>query len=97
MNFSINFTKNAERELDDIVYYISWFSLTIARKFIYDINNFISENIWFMPYMFRLYKDKIRFCPYWNYLIFYEIIEKKKKVDILHIVHWARDLSNLNF
>lgn len=43
MNFSINFTKNAERELDDIVYYISWFSLTIARKFIYDINNFISE------------------------------------------------------
>ena len=97
MNFSINYSQNSKNELKEISLYYFTYSRETAKKFLYNIRIFIEENLSFMPEMFRIYKSDIRLVPYWNYLIFYKIDYKKNTVNILHIVHWARELSQLNF
>jgi len=97
MNFSIKFSKHSRLELKNIYSYFFDYSEIFADNFLNDLNIFITENLSFMPSMFRIYKDDVRIVPYKNYIIFYEINENNNSVDVLHIVHWARDLSKLDF
>ncbi len=97
MNFSIIYSQNSKDELKEITIYYFNYTEEIARRFLYNIRKFINDKISFMPEMFRIYKNDIRLVPYWDYLIFYKINHKTNIVEILHIIHWARELSNLKF
>ncbi len=97
MNYSIVFSEDADLELEDIIDYISQDNENNALKFSARMVSNIEEKLSFMPMMYREYKETMRIFPYGNYIIFYEINEKKKQVEILHIIHWARDLAEINF
>jgi len=97
MSYSIITMPSFDNELLDISDYISNNNPLNAKKFTRKILENIYKSLSFLPWMFRVYNWNVRFFPYWNYLIFYEVIEKEKKVLLLHIIHWARDLSKLNF
>jgi len=97
MSFNIRYSKNSKIELKEIYLYMSYYSNFTADRFLKKLRKFIDENLSFMPTMFKIYKDNVRLVPYKNYIIFYEINKKNNSVEILHIIHWARDLSKLNF
>jgi plasmid stabilization system protein ParE len=46
--------------------------------------------------MYREYSPWIRIIPHKWYVIFYKIDDEKKLVEIITVVHWARDLNNLD-
>ena len=87
MNYEIIFSTDSRIELKEVTKYISRDNETNALKFSAKMISEIEERLSFMPMMYRQYKDIMRIFPYGNYIIFYEINEKKKQVEILHIIH----------
>lgn len=85
-----------EEDLFEISDYISKDAPLNAKRFVNSLLIDIENKLSFMPLMFKNYNNNVKLYPYKNYLIFYEVIEKDKKVLLLNIVHWARDLSNIN-
>ena len=58
-------------------------------KFIEDILNSIDKNLSFFPYKYEIYGD-FHIYNYKKYLVFYEVNEKTKTVEIILITHSKR-------
>ena len=98
MSYCIKLSIKALSDLEDISNYINDYSKSVSKKFV----NFLTEKIELelssTPYMYREYFEWkwIRFIPHKWYVIFYRVLEEKKLVEIITVVHWARDLNNLS-
>ncbi len=97
MSYDVIFWIESEGELINIIDYIAQDSESRAIQFSSKLYADIYKNLSFMPSMFRIYEKNIRIFPYWHYVIFYEINEERGQVEILHIIHGARDLAELDF
>ncbi len=98
MSYSIKYLDEAKIDLSEIKDYISDYNKSISETFIVLLVGKIEIELSVTPHMYRKYFKwkEIRFIPHKWYVIFYRILEEKKLVEIITIVHWARDLNNLN-
>ena len=98
MSYSIELSIKALLDLEDISSYINDYSKNVSKKFIKFLTDKIETELSITPYMYREYFEWkwIRFIPHKWYVIFYQVLEEKKIVEIIAIVHWARDLNNIS-
>lgn len=98
MSYSIRYLDEAKIDLLEIKDYISDYNNSISETFIVFLVNKINIELSVTPHMYREYFEWkwIRFIPHKWYVIFYRILEEKRIVEIITIVHWARDLNNLS-
>ena len=98
MSYSIELSIKALSDLEDISNYINDYSKSVSKKFVNFLTEKIELELSFTPYMYREYFEWkwIRFIPHKWYVIFYRVLEEKKLVEIITVVHWARDLNNLS-
>jgi len=102
MTYKIIVSKDANRDIDEIVSYIvhELKNTRAAMSFLDGVEKSytgITEN----PFMYslcndaRLYKEGYRKIVIKNYLIFYRVDENQKSVFIVRVLYGARDYSNL--
>lgn len=96
--FNIVISSIAKRDILDIYKYISetLHSEESALRLIQKIEESI-RNLILMPERFRRYKGQslssknIRICPVKNYLIFYQVDNEKKLVEIIRVLYSKRN------
>ena len=95
-------TERARNDILDIGDYISFILLQpdISKKFIIGLRNSISK-LKKSPYKFPIIQDdilkqkNIRYMPYKNYFIFYEVIEPMRVVIVLRIGYNQRNWKDI--
>ncbi len=95
-------TERAKDDIIDIGDYISFILLQpdISKNFIKGLRNSISKLRKF-PYKFPIIQDdilkqkNIRYMPYKNYFIFYEVIEPMRAVIVLRIGYNKRNWKDI--
>ena len=100
MIWAVEYTENAEQDLQDIYNYISDILLSpeIAEKQTDRIMD-ACDSLNHMPLRHRVYENEpwsskgLRFMPVNNYLIFYLINESKHIVEIIRIMYASRDID----
>ena len=75
----------------DITDYIAQDNPKRAISFIEELERKTNDVLSIAPQGGRLYKNQTRFFPIGRYIVLYEINEKKKVVEVLHIVAGATD------
>lgn len=94
----IKWTERASRNLQDIHEYISRDSVIYATRFAKSLVK-ATKRLEDMPYSGRTVpefdNDNFREVIYRNYRIVYRLVGKNKDVEILAVVHGARDIRNL--
>ena len=97
-SYIVEFLDEAKFDIAEISDYISDYSKKTSIKFINFLIDKINVELSSTPYMYREYFEWkwIRFIPHKWYVIFYRVLEDKKIVEIITVVHWARDLNNLS-
>ncbi len=100
MNWEIEFTDQAKRDLRDIIDYITFelrepqIAVNTARQI---TNEILSLNQ--MPMRYRLYDEEpwqsrgLRYFSVKNYLIFYYPDEKRNTVFVVRVIYGGRDIS----
>ncbi len=100
MNWEIEFTDQAKRDLRDIIDYITFelrepqIAVNTARQI---TNEILSLNQ--MPMRYRLYDEEpwqsrgLRYFSVKNYLIFYYPDEKSNTVFVVRVIYGGRDIS----
>ena len=100
MNWNIQYTPDAERELDGIFTYIHDILMepSVAKKQLARIRD-SAISLDYFPLRHRLCEHEpwrsrgVRVLPVDNYLIFYHPDESTHIVTILRIIHGARDIA----
>ena len=92
----IEWTKEAENDLDDVMAYISKTSIQYARTFYENVHNSI-ENLLHFPKIGRKVpeskKPQDRELILQKYRIIYRLIEEEEKILIMMIIHGSRLLK----
>ncbi len=100
MNWEIEFTDQAKRDLRDIIDYITFelrepqIAVNTARQI---TNEILSLNQ--MPMRYRLYDEEpwqsrgLRYFSVKNYLVFYYPDEKRNTVFVVRVIYGGRDIS----
>lgn len=95
----IKWSKTAGRNLQSIHEYISRDSRTYASRFVKSLVR-ATKKLEMMPLCGRIVTEfeeyGFREVIYHNYRIVYRIIEDGKRVEILAVVHGARDMTRIN-
>ena len=97
MNYDVIFLEQSLTDFWKISLYMSEFDSNLAVLFVDRLSNKLQEELSMFPYMYREYFKWVRFIPFKWYVVFYRIIDEKKKVEILSIVHGATDLNDIKF
>lgn len=96
--FKILTTKNFEKELENLLHYISFFlKETFISKKIYNDILFQISTLSTFPYRnpkYHLGNSKLRKLLFSNYVIIYEINDSQKEIYILHIFHKKQHYLN---
>ena len=94
----IKWTERASRNLQDIHEYISRDSLIYAARFVKSLVK-ATKRLEDMPHSGRIVPEfesgDFREVIYRNYRIVYRLVGKNKDVEILAVVHGARDMRKL--
>ncbi len=100
MNWEIEFTDQAKRDLWDVIDYITFelrepqIAVNTARQI---TNEILSLNQ--MPMRYRLYDEEpwqsrgLRYFSVKNYLVFYYPDEKRNTVFVVRVIYGGRDIS----
>ena len=93
MKYSIYYSQFAKDDKKEIKTYLSKFYPQTPRRFTTSLKQHIS-NLKENPYMYSIYFEntEIRSMIVDNYVVFYEIIEKEKKIEIYRILRASWDL-----
>ena len=100
MTWKVNYTEDAEQDLQDIYEYISdvLFEPVIAEKQANRIMDAVNS-LDHMPLRYRLYNSEpwytkgLRVLPVDNYLVFYLTDESQNTVAIIRIMHGSRNIE----
>ena len=87
--YNVIFTNEANEDLESIARYIALDNVYKALAFTSKLQEVITKTLSFFPNKYQSHKDCHMF-PYGNYLVFYDICEKTKSVNILGISHSAQ-------
>jgi len=94
----IRWTEKASKNLESIHEYISWDSKIYAGRFVKTIVN-AAKKLEMMPYCGRIVpefdRNDLREVIYQNYRIVYRMVSEGNVVEILAVVHGARDMKAL--
>ena len=88
--------KLAERDLEGILEYKSMLYPGTAGRFIDELEE-VLDNIAEFPLMYPVYENNPRYrrAIVNEYLLFYQVVDKKPKVRVCRILHGKRDLIKL--
>jgi plasmid stabilization system protein ParE len=92
------FSRNARQELEDIADWIARDNPERARTFVVDLVKrckAVGRAPYSYPFVDRSRDSALRRRIYRNYLIFFDI--RAREVQILHILHGARDYGQIVF
>lgn len=94
MSFSVVFMPEADRDMDDIEDYLSQFYASTARKFFTKLKRQITS-LETMPYLYPVYDADTYFRKMVidDYLLFYNVDQKRDLVVVHRIFHSKRDIS----
>lgn len=92
IKYQVTRAENVERNLKDIAFFIAQDNPTRAISFVRELMNNAEDNLSTFPLKFRQYKDA-RMYPYRGYLIFYDVQETAKTVEILLVAHASQYLK----
>jgi len=96
----IRWTERSSRNLQSIYEYISWDSKIYAGRFVKSLIK-ATEKLEMMPFYgrivpeFEIERDDLREVIYQNYRIVYRLVGDDNDVEILAVVHGARDMNAL--
>lgn len=94
----IKWTEKASKNLQSIHEYISWDSKIYAGRFVKALIK-AAGKLEMMPYCGRIVpefdKNDLREVIYQNYRIVYRMLDEDNVVEILAVVHGARDMKAL--
>lgn len=100
--YTLEFLPIAKKDMDDIIYYISHnlknssAARKLAKNFIKSANSVLD-----FPYGLSIYKHQKKLANDYrcikikNFLMFYTINEKEKKVTIVRVLHRKMDIKNI--
>lgn len=102
MDYKVIFTRQAEKDLDEIIGYMRDFlySPQAAEHFLSGVEKTLKE-LASMPEMYSLSTDpvlqtkKLRKALVGRYLLLFRIDSEKRAVYIMHIAHGSQDYSKL--
>lgn len=99
MNYSINFSDEAQEELRDIALYIKSYNPEKAAPFVNDIIDHFEEVLGRFPKSGKIYLKQIRKLTYKKYTAFYVVDEEHIEIEIIHIVDLSKPLEarGINF
>jgi len=94
MNYRVAFMEEAEKDLDGIEEYLSQFYESTVRNFFSELKQKVAV-LEAMPYIYPAYEQDTFFrrMVFRDYLIFYNVDDKRKIVVVHRIFHSARDIS----
>ena len=95
MNYSVNISSRADRDIRAIYEYIaiSLMSPENADAQLSRLEDRINK-LDNLPKRFPKYKNDIRFMPVDNYLVFYTVDDNSKDVYVLRVMYGKRDIEN---
>ncbi len=97
MSFDVVITSRALANITNISMYISEYNSDIAELFVDSLMDKLNTELSTFPYMYREYFEWIRFIPFKWYVVFYRVVDDKKIIQVLSIVHWATDMNSIRF
>ena len=89
--FTVKYMPTAAADLWDIADYIAQDNPKRAISFIAELERKTSDVLSIAPQVGRTYKNQTRYFPIGRYIVLYEVNERKKVVEVLHIVAGATD------
>jgi len=93
--YEVEITRDLRRELRAIYNFISKDSPQNASKMIVELLDAI-EGLEFLPHRFAVPRSRysrgrnIRAMPVWPYVVRYRIVEKQKRILVMHVWHGSR-------
>jgi len=92
--YKLIFLKRAEKDLDNISKYKAGFYPGTAIRFVDEVDRYrdiIEEN----PYAFPVYQYNPRYrrAVIMDYLLFYKVFDKSRKVKVYRVLHGKRDIE----
>ena len=89
--FTVKFMPMAADDLWEIAKYIARDNPKRAISFVNELEVKSDDFLTIAPRAGRIYKNKTRYFPIGRYVVLYEINQRKKLVEVLHIVAAATD------
>lgn len=87
--YRVTNTQPADQDITDIIDHISLDNQYKALSFAQGLLEALQKNLSIFPQKYKQYKD-CRLFPYKDYLVFFDIIEESKTVEVLVITHSAQ-------
>jgi plasmid stabilization system protein ParE len=91
IKYKVNFSKQAEKQIEDIFFYISLDNESKAKTFINEMINFFNKRLTELPLSCQKVKGEIRILPYKRYGVLFLVNEKEMIVKVLHIFTGGQD------
>lgn len=99
MKYDIQYSEDAKKDINDIIWYISNIleapkaARFLFEKIVKDIHR-LSETPTMFPFYDKLMLSRaLRYFPVKKYLVFYDIVENKKEVEIIRILYGGTNLE----
>jgi len=94
--YKIKIMPQADKELEDLAYFIALDSPQASRRFVADLVGAFIKILESFPESGLVYKGDVRQFSHQGYTAFYRVSALKKQVEILHIVNLTKLLSARN-
>lgn len=89
--YKVLLSKKAEKQLEDIVFYIGLDNLQRAKSFTMEMRSFFITRLSHMPLSCKKVKNEVRMLPYKRYGILYIVDEINNLVKVLYIFSGGQD------
>lgn len=96
MSYKLNFSLEADNDLENILLYIAKDSYESAIIFTNELLKSIWKRLTWFPYIWKPYKLNQRMIVYKWYIIFYSVNDLKKEVNVSKIVNPKKYTSYKN-
>ena len=97
--YRIILTPKARRDLKGIAHHIARDNPERALSYIIELQQYLEKVLSVFPCSGRLYQHinnkEVRSIPYQDYVCIYNIDERKKHLNIVHVFHAARDKNRI--
>jgi plasmid stabilization system protein ParE len=94
MKYKVIFSKTAEKQIEDIAFYIGLDSLSMAKKFTIKMRSFFFDRLSTIPLASPRVKGEVRMLPYKKYGILYIVDESQMLVKVLYIFRGNQDWND---
>jgi len=92
MDYNISYIESAKKDVFDIAQYLSQFYENTFAKFVEQLDRSVG-NLAQMPHMGMIYKNYRRLVVS-DYLVFYQVNEDTRTVQIFRVLHGSQDIRN---